>query len=564
MTRFFRPMANLSVRLKLMAACGSLALLTVFVGALGLLVFTIMQDALQGVITHSLPAVDAMLEAGGSMQEALVAERALLFMPIDTPDAKKQREIHAASLGQVVQQWQKYIALPASEHERQQWSRFETAWRAWESASQEVLALLAEDTRSARRDAVDLSLSEGTSKFEAARAMLYELTQMRLTQVRTHTQAKERRVEQLRWWVVSTVVGVCVLALALSLVRAHSIARPLRQVAGVLQRVAEGDLGVTVDVTSKDEAGQVAAAARQMVGNLRALLTRVNISATQTTTVSQQLSTAAKQLSAGARQQATSLEKTAVSLEQITGTVKQNADNARQASQCAAGARTTAEKGGQVVTAAVVAMDEMSQSAKRIVDITTIIDGIAFQTNLLALNAAVEAARAGEHGRGFAVVAAEVRNLAQRSAAAAKEIKTLIGDSVHKMQKSSQLVHRSGQTLQEIVVAVKQVTDMIAEITAASQEQSAAIEQVHREVSQMDQVTQSNTGQTEALTTTAHTLAVQAEQLQGLVGQFKLDHCATEQPLEGYTTTQQTSHGLFAQLPCTEDDSFLEHGLVSH
>jgi len=301
-----------------------------------------------------------------------------------------------------------------------------------------------------------------------------------------------------------------------------------------------------------------------MVGNLRALLTQVNISATQTTTVSQQLSTAAKQLSAGARQQATSLEKTAVSLEQITGTVKQNADNARQASQCAAGARTTADKGGQVVTAAVVAMDEMSQSAKRIVDITTTIDGIAFQTNMLALNAAVEAARAGEHGRGFAVVAAEVRNLAQRSAAAAKEIKTLIGDSVHKMQKSSQLVHRSGQTLQEIVVAVKQVTDMIAEITAASQEQSVAIEQVHRAVSQMDQVTQSNTAQTEALTTTAHTLAVQAEQLQGLVGQFKLDHCATEQPLEGYTTTQQTSHGLFAQLPCTEDDSFLEHGLVSH
>src|SRR6058998_639738 len=168
-----------------------------------------------------------------------------------------------------------------------------------------------------------------------------------------------------------------------------------------------------------------------------------------------------------------------------------------------------ARKGAQDAGQSGQAVQETVSAMKLIAEKIAVIEEIAYQTNMLALNAAVEAARAGEHGRGFAVVAAEVRNLAQRSAAAAKEIKTLIGDSVHKMQKSSQLVHRSGQTLQEIVVAVKQVTDMIAEITAASQEQSVAIEQVHRAVSQMDQVTQSNTAQTEALTTTAHTLAVQ-------------------------------------------------------
>ena len=237
---------------------------------------------------------------------------------------------------------------------------------------------------------------------------------------------------------------------------------------------------------------------------------------------SHQLASAAEELSSGAQEQASSLEETASSLEQITGTIQQNADNAQQANQLAGNSRSVAEKGGDVVSRAVQGMSEINVASKKIADIITAIDEIAFQTNLLALNAAVEAARAGEQGRGFAVVAGEVRNLAQRSAAAAKEIKGLIQDSVAKVENGSELVNRSGQTLAEIVTSVKRVTDIVSEIAAASREQSGGIEQVNKAVTQMDQVTQANASETEELSGTAQELASQAARLQQLVAQFNL------------------------------------------
>jgi uncharacterized membrane-anchored protein YhcB (DUF1043 family) len=239
---------------------------------------------------------------------------------------------------------------------------------------------------------------------------------------------------------------------------------------------------------------------------------------------SQQLAAASEQLASGSQEAASSLEETAASLEEITVTVRQNAENADQANQLAASSRDTAEKGGAVVQDAVRAMSEINQASKRIADIITTIDEIAFQTNLLALNAAVEAARAGEQGRGFAVVAGEVRNLAQRSATAAKEIKRLIEDSVQKVEAGSRYVNQSGETLDGIVSSVKRVTDIVAEIAAASREQSTGIEQVNRAVTQLDQVTQGNSSQTEEMSGTAITLSSQAEQLKAVVAQFNLSN----------------------------------------
>lgn len=325
-----------------------------------------------------------------------------------------------------------------------------------------------------------------------------------------------------RTLMLSFVIGGIVLGLGLGYFIARAITGPLTQAVAVLKAVAEGDMTAHLDLDSKDEVGQMATSLNLAVASMREALSEVRSVADTVASASHQLAASSQQISTGAQEQASSLEETASSLEEITATIKQNADNADQANQLSARSREVAEKGGKVVGDAVVSMQEINASSKKIADIITAIDEIAFQTNLLALNAAVEAARAGEQGRGFAVVAGEVRNLAQRSAGAAKEIKSLIQDSVRKVEIGSQLVNQSGQTLEEIVTAVKRVTDIVAEISAASREQATGIEQVNRAVSQMDQVTQQNASQTEELSGTAEGLSGQAEGLQHLVARFRL------------------------------------------
>jgi methyl-accepting chemotaxis protein len=363
------------------------------------------------------------------------------------------------------------------------------------------------------------------SLFEVAAPVTYKgLGRIGAIRVGISTQ----KVESLAWRSALAIVGVGALGLLVGIVAYISatrrITRPLRAAVDRLDELAGGDADLTVrlPVVRQDEVGRLAQSLNTFLDKLHRLVQEIRDTSARVGTASQQLSGAAGQLSSGAQEHASSLEETAASLEQITGTVKQNAENARQANQLAAGARDTAATGGQVVLKAISAMDEISRSSRKVVEIITVIDEIAFQTNLLALNAAVEAARAGEQGRGFAVVATEVRNLAQRSAAAAKEIKELIRESVKKVDDGSALVNRSGQALDEIVSSVKRVTDIIAEIAAASQEQSQGIDQVNRAVSQMDHVVQSNAAQTEELSSTAQVLASQSTELHGLVNRFKL------------------------------------------
>jgi len=325
------------------------------------------------------------------------------------------------------------------------------------------------------------------------------------------------------------VLGVSVvLCLSIGYFIAQLIAKPLVATLATLEKVADGDLTAAVEVNSEDEVGTMAQSLNRTIEEMRRALTEVRTSAENMAGSSQELASASEELASGAQEQASSLEETTATLEEITSTVKQNADNAKQANQVAVGSRDTAEKGGSVVTEAVAAMGEINEASKNIADIITTIDEIAFQTNLLALNAAVEAARAGEQGRGFAVVATEVRNLAQRSATSAKEIKRLIGDSVRKVENGSGLVNKSGETLHQIIDSVKRVTDIVAEIAAASREQSLGIEQVNKAMVQMDQVTQTNSSQTEELSATAQSLATHAEQLQVLVQRFKVDSHGTQ------------------------------------
>ena len=303
----------------------------------------------------------------------------------------------------------------------------------------------------------------------------------------------------------------------------RTVFRPLDNAAKVARAIAGGDL-VKFEIHPTDEAKPLLLALNQMSANLLAVVSDISANVDAVATASSQIAAGNLDLSSRTEEQASSLEETAASMEELTSTVKQNADNARQANQLAVSASGVAVKGGAVVAQVVQTMGAINTSSRKIVDIIGVIDGIAFQTNILALNAAVEAARAGEQGRGFAVVAAEVRNLAQRSAAAAKEIKTLIGDSVDKVEEGSKQVQEAGKTMDEIVDSVKRVTDIMAEITAASQEQTSGIEQINQAITQMDQVTQQNAALVEEAAAAAQSLQEQASALSQVVGVFRLDN----------------------------------------
>ena len=302
----------------------------------------------------------------------------------------------------------------------------------------------------------------------------------------------------------------------------RSIVAPLRQAVRNARAIAAGDLTQPIESVGRDELADLLSALKEMNVSLVGIVGNVRHGTDTIATASSQIAAGNQDLSSRTEEQASSLEETAASMEELTSTVKQNADNARQANQLAVTASGVAVKGGSVVAEVVGTMGAINASSRKIVDIIGVIDGIAFQTNILALNAAVEAARAGEQGRGFAVVAAEVRNLAQRSAAAAKEIKVLIDDSVSKVEEGSSQVAEAGKTMDEIVDSVKRVTDIMAEITAASQEQTQGIEQINQAITQMDQVTQQNAALVEEAAAAASSLQEQASGLSQVVSVFRL------------------------------------------
>ena len=338
---------------------------------------------------------------------------------------------------------------------------------------------------------------------------------------------------------VALLVGV--LAAALSyLTLSRAIARPLDEALGHFDAIAAGDLRRPVVVTSRDEMGQLLDGIAKMQRSLTETVRTVRSGSESIATATRQIAAGNIDLSSRTEEQASALQETASSMEELTGTVKQNADNARQASALAANASEIANKGSAVVGQVVGTMGDINQSSAKIADIISIIEGIAFQTNILALNAAVEAARAGEEGRGFAVVAGEVRSLAQRSSAAAKEIKELIDTSVERVQSGSALVDEAGRTMTEIIAAVQRVTDIMGEIAAASEEQSGGIEQVARAVTQMDEVTQQNAALVEEAAAAASSLEDQAGKLRTAVAVFQLEEGGYKAPVNAAPTRAAT------------------------
>jgi methyl-accepting chemotaxis protein len=333
----------------------------------------------------------------------------------------------------------------------------------------------------------------------------------------------QKEVATLRWQILGATALLALAVFVFSWVVARRIRAALEHAMAASQLIASGDLTGTIEVHSEDESGALLKSLSEMKEALAGIVGEVRSGADSIATATEQIAAGNADLSQRTEEQASALEQTASSMEELTSTVKQNADNAQQANQLAINASSVAVKGGEVIHRVVQTMESISTSSRKISDIIGVIDGIAFQTNILALNAAVEAARAGEQGRGFAVVAAEVRSLAQRSAAAAKEIKGLIEDSVDKVQDGSKLVEEAGQTTREIVTSIKRVTDIMAEISAASVEQSSGIEQVNIAITQMDDVTQQNAALVEEAAAAAESLEEQAMQLVQVVTRFKID-----------------------------------------
>ncbi|WP_298609549.1 methyl-accepting chemotaxis protein [uncultured Thiobacillus sp.] len=416
--------------------------------------------------------------------------------------------------------WAKYTRTAMTPDEKALADSFNTQWKTYTTSRDVTMKLAMEsDFDTAKENAS----KDAAPKFSAARETLFKLIELQGAVAKHEFETARSRYES------SQVIAIAAIALGLALaawfgfILIRAITRPLDAAVKLARGVAEGDLTQRIDIHSTDEVGQLMQALKDMNASLVTIVGQVRHGTETIAVASREIASGNADLSSRTESQASSLEETASSMEELTSTVKQNAENARQANQLVVSTADVAAKGGAVVGQVVDTMASIKDSSRKISDIIGVIDGIAFQTNILALNAAVEAARAGEQGRGFAVVASEVRNLAQRSAGAAKEIKSLIEDSVGKVDAGGKLVDEAGKTMDEIVTSVKRVTDIMSEIAAASQEQSAGIEQVNQAVTQMDDATQQNAALVEEAAAAAESLQDQAGKLAEAVSVFKLE-----------------------------------------
>jgi len=507
---------NLSAMQKLLAVFGGMLLFNLPSGYLALQQISQLSDQNAQIFTRDVGGIEALKEA--EVDQALIdrsLSAALLFQG-DSAALQNAERDYQSLLAAVRDNL--HLAYSRSVrpniHEKIQTALDLTP--AVETAGQNFLAQIKGNDRAAAGQVLKSTLlSSGQVRAAIHQAALTKISNAELLRMEGAKNLQKGRA-RLVWLFVA---GAFINLLACVIV-ARSLSQPLRHAVAVLGKVEQGDLTQRLEIDATDEIGTLAKALNAALNNIGEVMASVSHASKNLTSASNQLAKSAEVLASGTQEQAASLEQTSASLEQITASVRQNSDNARQASQYAVSSRDTAEKGGNVVQSAMSAMSEINEASGKIAAIIRAIDDIAFQTNLLAVNASVEAARAREHGKGFAVVATEVRTLAQRSGAAAKEIKALIGDSRRKVENGSTLVNRSGQTLTDIVTSVKRVTDIVGEIASASREQSTGIEQVNTAMMQMDQVMQSNSSQTEQLSATANMLASQAMQLEQLIGRF--------------------------------------------
>ena len=535
---------NLKISSKLLLAFLAVLALTTFVGLYAVMRLSQINQASVDIATRWMPSSRMLLTIRATTARYRANELQYLISTSDQ-DIKAFDAIMSDLWSKIQTNYENYASFIHTEQERASYDELGRLRSAYAREHAMIMTL----ARNGRKDEA-LVLAQGES-LELSRRLYDQID--RMVQI-DHDAGQEanRHANDLyssaRAWVVGLLAASIALGLALALALARIVARPLIEAVGVAQAVAEGDLTRRIQATTTDETGQLLHALHRMDQSLIHIVRQVRNGTDSIATASSQIASGNNDLSLRTEHQASSLQETAASMEQLTVTVRQNTDNARQANQLAASASTVAQQGGEVVSQVVDTMDAIHASSRKIADIIGVIDAIAFQTNILALNAAVEAARAGEQGRGFAVVAAEVRALARRCADAAKEIKLLIEDSNGKVSTGSALVAQAGQTMQNIVSSVRNVTDIMGEITAASVEQTAGLEQINQAISQMDQSTQQNAALVEQAAAAAQSLQEQAYGLQQAVSVFKLERGmeltalpATPQPMPAPDLAKITS-----------------------
>lgn len=509
---------NLTIKFRLIFVIGFLCLMSVVIGTIGLISLNTMNSSIKTLYENRVVALGQLSTVLSLMQQNQLT---LSNSISGTPEHyKKAVDEVAARIEKITAVWKTYTATYLTAEEKIIAQRF--AERRGEFVTGALVPAISALKDGDQQRATGLVNGPVIDLFKPAQAAMNELIQLQLTVSQAEFAASESRFASSRMFAIGAVLFGLLVGVVVGYGLISGISRSIAQALCLARSVALGDLTQKIEIHSNDEIGQLLLALRTMNEKLVSIVRQVRSGTETIATASSQIAAGNMDLSSRTEQQASSLEETAASMEELTSTVKQNADNARRANQLAMSASDVAVRGGTVVSQVVDTMNAINDSAKKIADIIGVIDGIAFQTNILALNAAVEAARAGEQGRGFAVVATEVRSLAQRSAAAAKEIKTLIGDSVDKVDAGSKLVAEAGSTMNEVVSSVKRVTDMMGEITAASQEQSAGIEQVNQAVSQMDQVTQQNAALVEEAAAAAESLQEQSSRLAQSVSVFQL------------------------------------------
>jgi methyl-accepting chemotaxis protein-1 (serine sensor receptor) len=509
---------GITIRARIGLTMAFLAALLVAIGVLGLLGLSRSNDTVRDMYTNQMPgAVDIGNAETYAARERLALDRAAFL--IGTPEAASTLERARTMRATSDEWWKRYLALPHEGEEGRYAQETSSKREALHQAMEAFYAIVSandqprivEGAKRLQATYNDLAVADDALRkfqFDSAKAG-FDDSQSAYSTFRVVT-------------IVALVAGLAA-ALFSYVTLSGAIARPLSDALGHFDAIASGDLRRRIVASSRDEMGQLIEGIGKMQRSLTDTVRSVRTGSESIATATRQIAAGNIDLSSRTEQQASALQETASSMEQLTGTVKQNADNARQASALAANASEIANKGSSVVGQVVGTMGDINQSSARIADIIAIIEGIAFQTNILALNAAVEAARAGEEGRGFAVVAGEVRSLAQRSSAAAKEIKELIDTSVERVQAGSALVDEAGRTMTEIISAVQRDTDIMGEIAAASEEQSGGIDQVARAVTQMDEVTQQNAALVEEAAAAASSLEDQAAKLRTIVSVFQID-----------------------------------------